>query len=137
MKKIALMILVLLFISESAFATDYVNLTDYDVRRFIELVNEIAPELKKSNGDYNIEYFEKKYASEPSFQNGKSNALLTGLMCAVFMLNYSNPAEFQTLEDLGIDVYSYLLKEGGVDYRDAEVMARHKKEFINAAALCL
>lgn len=137
MRKYFYIILIILFISESAFATDYVNLTDYDVRRFIALVNEIAPELKKSNGDYNIEYFEKKYASEPSFQNGKSGPLLTGLMCAVFMLNYPNPADFQTLEDLGIDVYSYLLKEGGVDYRDAEVLARHKKEFINAAAICL
>lgn len=137
MKKLFITILTLILISESLYAEGYVGLTDYDVQRFIVCLNEVIPDVKKNNGNYDMEYLTKKYGSEPFVQNGKLDVLTTGFTLALFYLNYPNPAEFQQLEAMGIDVWSFLLMEGGIDYRDTEVLARHKKEFINAAAICL
>ncbi len=137
MKKLILAILAFIFISKTVFAAGYVGLTDYDVQRFILLVNEVAEEAKKDNDGFSVEFFTKKYGSESFAQKDKLVVLETGLSLAILILTYHNPAEFQQMEDAGIDVYSYSLKEIGIDNKDAEVLSRHEKEFMDAAALCL
>lgn len=131
------MIFVFIFISETLLAADYVGLTDYDVKRFIVLVNEVAEEAKKDNDGFSIEFFTKKYGSESFALKDKLVVLGTGLSLAFLILTYHNPAEFQQMEDAGIDVYSYSLKEIGIDFRDAEVLSRYEKEFMDAASLYL
>ena len=137
MKKLFIPVLALILISEFLFAEGYVGLTDYDVKRFIVLVNELEQEGKKDNSELNGEFLQQKYESESFTQNGKLDVLLDGLVLAGFILTYSNSSELMQLENAGIDFFSLTLKRAGIDFRDVAVMTRHKKDFINAAALLL
>ncbi len=140
MKKVICSIIFIFIFINFVFAYDYVQLTDADVEKFLGIVNEARLSLFKNDDNYKNLMFKKheaEYLKKIINTDSKLDVLYAGLFNAIEIVDPEVFVKYGQLEDRKKDFFAYLLKENGIDYRDADVMASHESDFIHSAILVM
>ena len=114
-------------------AYDYVDMTDSDVEKFIEIAKEARFALFENNNEIYLDNMLKKHNAEYTSTDNKMHVLFAGLFTAIELVDPDVFVKYTKLKDRRAAVFSHFLEKSGVDSRDAIVMASHENDFIQAA----